>query len=154
MARTASEWRESAAGMLETERRMRPLHRPPSRGCFVAWRDQVRVGMIQHPIDPDFPAIVFISITSRHLDAEYIRAVRNLDPGRLLLTADDGLDLQDNFHVLRREGDRLSCMTPSETRHIANRPDLIALTQVQPTSDGVTFQPIAGPAMKLYRRTE
>src|ERR1051326_8228157 len=111
------DWRQLAAGMLENERKMQPMHRPPSTGCLVNWRDQVRVGCIQYPVDPAFPAIVFVSITSRFLDPEYIRAIRNLDPGRLELTADDAIDLTGNFHILRREQERLTCMTPEETRH-------------------------------------
>ncbi len=108
-------WRLAAETMLEIERKCRPFHRPPSTGCLVTWRERVLVGMIQHPVHDDFPAIVLLSVTSKYVEPEYICAIRNADPGRLELQADAELDLFDNYHVLRREGSRLTRMDPAET---------------------------------------
>lgn len=131
-------WQERASGMLANERKMQPLHRPPSTGCLVVWRDRTLVGCVQHPVDPVFPAIVFLSVTSVYVDPEYIRAVRELDPGRLELVADPLLDLNGNFHVLRREDNRLTFMTPVETRHMAARGGV--LIELTPTPEGFSYR--------------
>ncbi len=143
-------WRELAEGMLENERKMRPLHRPPSTGCLVTWRDRVLVGCVQHPVDPQYPAVVFLSVTSKYFDPEYVRAIRNLDPGRLELAADPQMEIgAGNFHVLRRQGGRLTFMTADETEAMDKRP--FAITQLTPTGKGIHFEtiiPLVQPEQK------
>jgi len=127
-------WRQLAAGMLEIERKMRPLHRPPSVGCLVTWRDRTLVGMIQSPVSARFPAIVFLSVTSKYFDPEFVRAVRNLDPGRLELEADPALDLNGNFHTLHRDGKRLTFMPEEETAEMLKNP--MEVIEAQPHANG------------------
>jgi len=129
-------WRKLAEINLKCERDMQRYHHPPSTGIILSWRGELRVGCIQHPVDIDFPAIVFISITSKYRDPEFARAYRNIDPGRLELRADPRLDLTGNFHVLHRDGNFLTFMTPEETRASQKSDLLRMLVQVQPRDDG------------------
>ncbi len=145
------DWRQVAIGMLEIERRMQPLHNPPSTGCLVTWRDRVLVGMVQYPVHPQFPAVVFLSVTSKYVHPDYIAAIREAAPGRLELQADADLDLQGNFHVLRRVDDRLMYMTPAETRAMVARRDVVV--QVQPREDGIEFRaPVTAFELKVKER--
>lgn len=130
------DFRSLAEMMLRTERAMRPRHHPPSTGIILTWRNELRVGMVQHPIDIDFPLIVFLSITSKYRDPEYARHVRNMDPGRLELTADPRLDMEGNFHVLRRIEKVLTFMTPEETHAMERSAFSRFIVQVQPREDG------------------
>jgi hypothetical protein len=137
---TERSWREMAAGMLANERKMIPLHWPPSTGCLVQWRDRTLVGCVQHPVDAECPDVVFLSVTSKYVHSEYIAAIRELDPGRLEFTADSQLDLSGNFHVVRREGARLMRMTPDETRRMHQVLGSMQLVQVQPGAQPDTIE--------------
>ncbi len=138
-------WRFLAEGFLANERKTKPFHHPPSTGIVLEWRKERRIGCIQWPVLADFPAVVFVSIMSVYIDPEYIRAIRNLDPGRLLLTAEDRLDLRGNFHILRREGDRLTFMTAEEMMAAEASP--MAVHEIAPTVNGFAVRPI------LHRET-
>ncbi len=138
-------WRALAEGFLANERKTKPFHRPPSIGIILEWRKERKVGCIQWPVLADFPAVVFVSIMSVHIDPEYIRAIRNLDPSRLDLTADDRLDLKSNFHIVRREGDRLTFMTAEEVVAVEHAD--IPLLELRPTADGIAVRPV------LHRET-
>lgn len=143
-------WHEAAKGMLANERKMKPLHRPPSTGCLVSWRDRVLVGCVQHPVDRAFPAVVFLSVTSKYFDPEYVEAIRHLDPGRLELSADPQLELGGRtFHVVRREESYLTFMTQEESRALSRQN--FAITQLTPTDEGVHFEtviPLVKPEQK------
>lgn len=130
-------WREAAQGFLEKERKTRSLMQPPATGCIVRWHGLVKLGAVQWPImaDPRVSAVVWLSIMSKYHDLDYIRAIRNMDPGRLELQADAVLDLEGNFHVLHRVGSRLTAMTPEETLIMAEyRPTILEIT---PTDTGI-----------------
>ncbi len=138
-------WRDLARRVLEYERETKPFHQPPSVGIVLEWRNERRIGCIQPGILPEFPAVVFLSINSVHIAPEFIQAIRNLDPGRLLLTADDGLDLKGNFHTVRREENRLTFMTAKETMAAEASP--MPMHEIAPTADGLEVRPI------LHRKT-
>lgn len=147
------DWKGAAKGMLETERRMMPFHRPPSTGVWVLWRAEIKIGMIQKPVDVDYPAVVFLSITSRfHCVPDFVKAVRNLDPGRLELTADAKLDLTGNFHTLRLEDRNLTFMTPQET--VAMRDLGARIFQMQPEGNMIVATEVQHGPVQWKQRPE
>ncbi|MFQ6010155.1 MAG: hypothetical protein ACE5J7_03500 [Candidatus Aenigmatarchaeota archaeon] len=59
-----------------------------------------------------------------------VEAIKNNDPERPILKAEEELDLYGNYHILRRTGDRLTMMTPEQTRYAATHP--VALGEANP----------------------
>src|SRR5260370_40864620 len=136
--------------MFAIEWKMGPWHDPPSTWCLVKWRDRTLVGMVQHPVCAEFPAIVFLSVTSKYFDPEFVRAVRNLDSGRLQLDADPSLDVTGTFHVLHRDGHQLLFMSHEETTWMMNHP--MPIIQVQPRNNGEDIELIPGNTITVLNR--
>ncbi len=95
---------------------------PPQTSVTLSWRRGLYVGGIQE-IAPEYsPEIVLLSKSDRQLPEPLIESIRKVDVERLELLADDPLELGGRFHVLRRLENKLTSMTPEQTRYIAKNP--------------------------------
>lgn len=142
------DWTQAAKAFLENTKKTQAFLQPPATSCFVQWRDEIKVGAIQFPVHPKYPAVIFLSITSRHVHPDFIAALKQMDPDRLELQADAVLDLTGNFHILRRDGPKLSILTPEETKAIQQQTRHVL--QVEPRENGIHIESIPSRKDHLY----
>lgn len=118
----AKNWEPVAREFLERERSKMPLMRPEPAGVLIKWQEYTYVGGVQ-VISPEFSEeIVVLSMSTYPLPIYLADAIRKLDPGRLELEADEKLDMTGRQHVLRREGNKLTYMTPEQTAYMLQHP--------------------------------
>ena len=95
---------------------------------IISWRNKIYIGHIQIIVQDYSNEIVCLNKSSKPLIDGLYRAIINIDKERLNLVADNILDLTDRQHVLRRLENKLTYMTPEQTRYIAvNMPEIIEL---------------------------
>jgi glutamine synthetase adenylyltransferase len=63
-----------------------------------------------------------LSKNSKPVEEELYNAIKRNDPGRLELLADDSVDLEGSYHVLRKLENRLVSMTPEQTNYALSHP--------------------------------
>ena len=84
---------------------------PPGNAVTVIWHTKAFVGGYQY-LDPD---VVYLSITSKPVTKEFARELRQQQPNRHELTADNDLDLTGRGHILRKIEKTLCRLTPEQT---------------------------------------
>lgn len=113
---------KAAQEFLRIEKNAKENCCPPQTSVTIRWRDNFYFGGIQE-ISPEYsPEIVLLSKNSNLLPEPFIESVKRLDPKRLELLADGSLDLEGRYHVLRRLENKLTSMTPEQTKYIADSP--------------------------------
>src|SRR3989338_10861685 len=114
--------------LLEKEASMRKYLIPEPISIIISWRIKIYIGHIQIIVQDYSNEIVCLNKSSKPLIDGLYRAIINIDKERLNLVADNILDLTDRQHVLRRLENKLTYMTPEQTRYIAvNMPEIIEL---------------------------
>ena len=88
---------------------------------IIEWRDNPYFGHIQH-VYPQQQEIVNLSKTSRPIPQALADSIKRVEPTILQLKADDFLDLEGRQHILRKLEDRLTIMTPEQTRYAMEHP--------------------------------
>lgn len=92
---------------------------------LLEYRSKKYFGSIQE-ITPEFSKeIVCLSKTSQPIPKELAESIRKIEPCILELQADNELDLSGRGHVLRRQQERLTIMTPEQTIYIIENPPKI-----------------------------
>lgn len=115
-------WKQVAQRFLEQEREIAKHCVLSPTGVVVSWRNEQYIGQIQE-IAPEYSKeIVDLSKSSRPVESSLVEAIKELDSGRLLLTADNSLDLTDRQHILRRLNNRLTYLTSDQTQYMAGSP--------------------------------
>lgn len=115
-------WESVAKELLEQEIFKKPLMHPEIARVLVMWQKHSYVGGIQVIVPAFSKEIIVLSISTYPLPIYLADAIRKMDPGRLELTADDKLDLTGRQHILRREENRLTYMTPDQTEYMLLHP--------------------------------
>ena len=114
--------------LLEKEASMRKYLILEPISIIISWRNKIYIGHIQIIVQDYSNEIVCLNKSSKPLIDGLYRAIINIDKERLNLVADNILDLTDRQHVLRRLENKLTYMTPEQTRYIAvNMPEIIEL---------------------------
>lgn len=107
-----------ARKVLDMERIQRASCTPSPTGVIVTCRGEEYFGHIQVPLPDYSKEIVLLSKTSRPTNPVLIGAIRDLDPDRLELKADDNLDLEGRQNLVRRLGERLTVVTPEQAQYV------------------------------------
>jgi hypothetical protein len=116
------DWNKLANYILDEEAKVWGLTEPPITGILLRWRVNGYTGGIQ-VIYPQFSReIAFLSKTSKPVEEELYNAIKRNDPGRVELIADDSIDLEGNYHTLRKLENRLVSMTPEQTGYALSHP--------------------------------
>ena len=89
---------------------------PKAQFVLVKWRQGEYFGSIQQTY-PQFSDVFYLSKTSKPLPSELTNSIRKLEPSVINMKADDELDLEGRAHLLRRLEDKLTHMTPEQTRY-------------------------------------
>lgn len=107
-----------AAELLKYERDAFKQIEPKPPRVMVKWWGRSYTGYIEE-IAPDYSReIVLLTKTSHPLPNDLANAIRKLDTGRIDLEADNSLDLNNRCVVMRFTGNRLTSMTPEQTRYV------------------------------------
>ncbi len=94
-------------------------------GVLVRWKKNIYLGSIQE-IAPKFSKeIVLLSKSSHPIDNNLVNSIRKFDKERIELIADESLDLEGRQHAVRKLNNRITFMTPEQTRYIADHPPRI-----------------------------
>lgn len=118
-------WEQAARELLQLFDSKKCLIHPEPVGVLIKWNNSTYIGSIQ-VIVPDFSKeIVAASKSSKPLPFKLAEAIRKLQPAMLELTAYYLLDMTGRQHILRRVGDRLTCMTPEQTEYMLLHPPVI-----------------------------
>ena len=132
MASVEDMYEKIAQEFLRIEKNAKENCCPPQTCVTLSWRRGLYVGGIQE-IAPEYsPEIVLLSKSDRQLPGLLIESIKRLGTERLELLADDSLDLNGRFHVLRRLENKLVLMTPEQTEYIAkNPPEIDELNSIE-----------------------
>ncbi len=118
--------REVARRLLASIKAQQIVHNPPSILAIVRWRGAEYFGSIQEVVPTYSREIVFLSKTSRALVPGLAEAIRAEESGIVTLVANAALDLEGNYHYLRRAGNHLVKMTPAQTSYMVSAPIAVA----------------------------
>lgn len=111
-----TDWDGAARRYLDAEKMHIAQVVPPMMPIFLEWRNGIYLGGVQHPF-PGYDEIVLLSKTSLSIAGDFERAVKEVDPKRIYLSADPLLDLEGTLHMLRMVGSSLQIMTPEQTTY-------------------------------------
>lgn len=115
-------WEEMARSILEQEKLLRSRNYPEPIGVILKWDNISYIGSIQE-IAPEFSKEIVLLSKSRYiLPDKLMNAIRELDKGRLELTADSFLDITGRQHILRKLDNRLTNMTEEQTKYMIEHP--------------------------------
>lgn len=96
----------------------RNIH-PEPVDALVEWMAGIYIGWVQE-IAPEYSKeIVLLSKNSNPLNSDFLSAIRKLDPNRIYLIADDSINLDGTQHLLRRLQNKLTYMTPEQTKYMS-----------------------------------
>ena len=113
------DWSVVARSLLSSAHTSAKLNVPSAEVVLVQWQNQHYFGSIQ-VIFPEYDTeIVLLSKTSRAVQQGLIQAIRGIEPEIPVLTALDILELEGNYHVVRRLGNNLLEMTFEQTQYSA-----------------------------------
>ena len=122
------EHRKLAAEILRQEKMTAEVNKPPSIGVIVRWKNNAYIGSLQMIAEDCSPEICLLNKSSKAINPELIEAIREIQPDRLQLVADEVLDLEDRVHVMRRVGNRLTICTAAQTEYMTrNMPAIFEL---------------------------
>ncbi len=109
------DYTEKAMRYLSWERQQIQRQIPPGSAITLTWREGLYIGSIQQ-IVPDYDASIYLlSKNVERWSADFVETVTRLDEGRLILSADDSLDLDGRLSVVRREGNTLHELNGQQT---------------------------------------
>lgn len=89
--------------------------------AFVEWKGQTYVGYVTKLVPEYSEEIVFLEKSLVPIRKELREAALNLDKERLVLLAEDFLDLEHRLNILRKRGDTLTDLTEEQTAYIQKR---------------------------------
>lgn len=107
-----------AINYLAQEKQTLTRNVPPAIATLIEWRSQTYIGSIQEVASKYSKEIVLLSKSSQPIPEELIKALAELDKGRLNLSAETTLDLEGRLYVLRRVGDILQQMTVDQLDYV------------------------------------
>lgn len=119
-------WDELARSILqleeETKIKIKKLTSNEIIRALVLWKEKNYIATFQE-IAPDFSKeIILLAKSTNPLKIELINAIKKLDKGRFELYADDNIDLEGRQHILRRVGNKIMYLTPSQTLYMIDQP--------------------------------
>ena len=94
---------------------------PKAHLVLVKWRQGEYFGSIQQ-VYPQFSDIFYLSKTSLPLSPDLTTSIRRVELSILDMEADDKLNLEGRGHLLRRLENRLTYMTPEQTKYAEENP--------------------------------
>ena len=115
------DWKEIAKNFLKLEKESFEKNSPPPEGIVLLWKGKYYLGSLQKIAEE----IVLLSKTSYPVEEKLIQSILELQPDRPKIIADDHLDLEGRYHILRRVGNRLTECTPEQTEYILMNPPRI-----------------------------
>jgi DNA polymerase elongation subunit (family B) len=87
----------------------------------IQWRGNIYVGHVQE-IAPEYSEeIVFLSKSFKPVAQKFVDTIKELDPDRVYLHADDSLELTGRYHLVRKLGNRLTSLTLEQARYMSKR---------------------------------
>jgi len=95
---------------------------PQQQLMLLKWRKEQYFGSVQETYPEYSKEIVYLSKTSNPIHSELADCIRKIEPSVLEIVADDELDLEGRGHVLRRLENKLTQMTPEQTKYAIKNP--------------------------------
>lgn len=116
-----STWAEFAKGLLQQEKVFSALSHPEPTGVLVEWKSGIYIGSIQQAV-PDYSKEIFmLSKSSSPLPDGLVKAIKEQDPSRPYLHADNAIDLAGRQHILRKLEDRLVALTSEQDQYMSKK---------------------------------
>jgi len=113
-----TDWYNVARNYLALEKQNLARTVPPLIAALIEWKGQTYVGGIQTAAPEYSEEIVLLSKSPQPINEQLRKAIAELDKGRLCLSAEPLLDLEERLHILRRVGNKLQQMTADQIDYV------------------------------------
>lgn len=117
-----NKWDSVAKEILRQEKLAYSLNYPKPTGVLIQWKGYTYIGSFQDVASKFSKEIVLLSKSSAPIDNNLADVIRKLDKERIELYADNLLDLDGRQHVVRKLGNKITFMTPEQTKYMIDHP--------------------------------